>query len=105
MQAYAQRWGTSTVSCPLLNIPASYKPTPRVQASSHVAGIIAYLISKDGEIIPAAMKEKLLKLAVRDVLTNIRKLFSPLLPLVINLQANETIAKGTPNLLAQLGPA
>ncbi|TFK29088.1 subtilisin-like protein [Coprinopsis marcescibilis] len=63
--AYADRWGTSI-------------------ASSHVAGIIAYLISKDGNATPAAMKDKLLKLAVRDALRG--------------------LPAGTPNLLAQLGP-
>ncbi|TFK29107.1 serine protease [Coprinopsis marcescibilis] len=53
------------------------------QASAHVAGIIAYLISRDGNVAPTVMKEKLVKLAVKDILR---------------------VPDGTANLLAQLGP-
>ncbi|TFK29106.1 subtilisin-like protein [Coprinopsis marcescibilis] len=54
------------------------------QASSYVSGIIAHLISKEGNVTPTAMKSKLVKLAVKDALG--------------------AVPTGTPNLLAQLGP-
>ncbi|PPQ92426.1 hypothetical protein CVT25_008647 [Psilocybe cyanescens] len=40
-------------------------------ATPHVAGLVAYLISKDGNVSPAAMATKLQSLAVKGVLTSI----------------------------------
>ncbi|TFK17636.1 serine proteinase [Coprinopsis marcescibilis] len=54
------------------------------QASSVVAGIVAYLISKDGNVSPAVMKEKLVRLGAKGVISG--------------------IPNGTANVLAQLGP-
>ncbi|KAF8992119.1 serine protease [Cyathus striatus] len=40
-------------------------------ATPHIAGLIAYLISKDGNVTPAAMSTKIQSLAVKNALTSI----------------------------------
>ncbi|TFK16836.1 subtilisin-like protein [Coprinopsis marcescibilis] len=62
----------------------SYSGTPR--AASFVAGIIAYRISKDGNLPPAAMKARLLELSLKDVIQDLPE------------------GSNSNNLLAQLGP-
>ena len=42
-------------------------------ATPHVAGLVAYLISKDGNISPAAMTTKIKNLSVKNVLTGVRE--------------------------------
>ncbi len=44
-------------------------------ATPHVVGLIAYLISVDGDISPAEMSAKLQGLAKKDVLSGIREYF------------------------------
>lgn len=44
------------------------------QATPHVAGLVAYLIGKDGNISPAAMETKIKSLSVKNALTGIRTL-------------------------------
>lgn len=42
-------------------------------ATPHVAGVIAYLIGKDGNITPAAMATKLKSLSTKNALTGVRE--------------------------------
>jgi subtilisin family serine protease len=49
-------------------------------ATPHVAGLIAYLISLNGNTTPAAMSTQLKNLATKDVLTGIRELRCRQLP-------------------------
>ena len=42
-------------------------------AAPHVAGLIAYLIARDGNIAPAAMQTKLQGLAKKNALKDIRE--------------------------------
>ena len=43
------------------------------QATPHVAGIIATLISRDGNLSPAAMSAKLATIAIKGAITDLRK--------------------------------
>lgn len=43
------------------------------QATPHVAGLIAYLIGRDGNASPASISTQLQSLSVKGVLTGIRK--------------------------------
>ena len=42
-------------------------------ATPHIAGLVAYLIAKDGNDTPAALSEKIRALSVKGVLTSVRK--------------------------------
>lgn len=42
-------------------------------ATAYVAGLVAYLIGRDGNMPPAAMKARLKAMSTRDALSGIRK--------------------------------
>lgn len=44
-------------------------------ATPHVAGVVAYLISKDGNVSPAAMETKIKNLATKNAISGIRTSF------------------------------
>ena len=42
-------------------------------ATPHVAGIVAYLIAKDGNLTPAAMASKLISMSISGAVSGVRK--------------------------------
>ncbi|KAG6820079.1 hypothetical protein H0H93_005607 [Arthromyces matolae] len=71
-------------------------------AAPLVSGVIATLISSDGNLSPLDMKAKLQQMAVEGVLLNIRE--PSKLPLVFSAKLNAVYeAVGTPNFLIQNG--
>lgn len=45
-------------------------------ATPHVAGVVAYLIAKDGNISPAAMETKIKNLSTKNAISGIRQSFA-----------------------------
>lgn len=73
-------------------------------SSAHVAGLVAYLIAKDGNVSPAEMSEKIKGLAVKRAIIGVRTSSNADM-LVNNPSSNlHSTALTTENLLAQIGP-
>jgi hypothetical protein len=71
-------------------------------ATPHVAGIVATLISRDGNVSPAEMEAKLKSLSVKGAITGLRTCHFFGTCLFSDLRANT--AGGTENNLAYLAP-
>jgi len=67
------------------------------QATPHVAGLVAYLAGKDGNVTPAAMSTKVKNLCVKDAISGIRE---SILCHVVTADFDHLKASGTVNNLA-----
>ncbi|KAF9562998.1 serine protease [Agrocybe pediades] len=64
--------GTAITSTWIGSTTATNSISGTSMATPHVAGLVAYLIGKDGNVSPAAMASKLVSLSVKNALTGIR---------------------------------
>ncbi len=68
---------------------------------AHVAGLVAYLISREGNRSPAAMSARLTALGVKGAVSGVRKSPSPFLAILSPMLTLHLLANGTPNVLAR----
>lgn len=70
-------------------------------ATPHVAGLVAYLISVNGNVSPATMSTNIKNLATKNALTGLRT--SPSIRLECFMETKKSSASGTVNYLAYNG--
>ncbi|PPR01533.1 hypothetical protein CVT24_001845 [Panaeolus cyanescens] len=63
--------GTSITSTWIGSTSATNNISGTSMATPHVAGLVAYLISKDGNVSPSAMETKIKNLSTKNALSNI----------------------------------
>lgn len=71
-------------------------------ATPHVAGLVAYLLSVNGNVSPATMQSNIKSLSTKNALTGIRECL-PLRPVLSTFSDMAFLASGTVNYLAYNG--